>query len=174
MTPSFMGLIAVMLPGVRPSISLASMPTASMRPLTLFRATIDGSLTTMPRPRAKTQVLAVPRSIARSWEKRARKDANTWGLQASLVPGANWIPTTQMPGCTLSPRWSWAILDYKFSRRLQNGLVSPQRHERVDACRAPRWNEARGDSQERQEQCRAGEGRRVCGMRSEEHTSELQ
>jgi hypothetical protein len=87
-----------------------------MRPLTLFRATMDGSLTTMPRPRAKTQVLAVPRSIARSWEKRARKDANTWELQASLVPAVDWIPTTQMPGLALSPRWSWAILDYKFSR----------------------------------------------------------
>ena len=43
MTPSFIGLIAVMLPGVRPSISLASVPTASMRPLTLLNATIDGS-----------------------------------------------------------------------------------------------------------------------------------
>src|SRR5438045_7542937 len=58
-----------MLPGVRPSISLASLPTASMRPLTLLIATIDGSLTTMPFPRAYTQVLAVPRSIARSLEK---------------------------------------------------------------------------------------------------------
>ena len=45
MTPSFIGRMAVMLPGVRPSISLASSPTASMRPLTLLSATIDGSLT---------------------------------------------------------------------------------------------------------------------------------
>ena len=29
MTPSFIGLMATMLPGVRPSISLASLPTAS-------------------------------------------------------------------------------------------------------------------------------------------------
>ena len=49
MTPSFIGLMATMLPGVRPSISFASLPTASTRPLTLFTATIDGSLTTMPR-----------------------------------------------------------------------------------------------------------------------------
>src|SRR4029453_5124027 len=76
MTPSFMGLIAVILPGVRPSISLASMPTASMRPFTLFRATIDGSLRTMPLPRAKKQVLAVPRSMARSWEKWESRVAN--------------------------------------------------------------------------------------------------
>jgi hypothetical protein len=31
-----------------------------------FTATIEGSFRTMPAPRAKTQVLAVPRSIARS------------------------------------------------------------------------------------------------------------
>src|SRR5213083_2310226 len=68
MTPSFIGLIATMFPGVRPSMSLASLPTASTRPLTLLMATIDGSLTTMPLPRAYTQVLAVPRSIARSLE----------------------------------------------------------------------------------------------------------
>ncbi len=73
-TPSFIGLMAVMLPGVRPSISFASVPTASIRPLILLNATMDGSLTTMPRPRAKTQVLAVPRSMARSWEKRAEKE----------------------------------------------------------------------------------------------------
>ena len=67
MTPSFIGLMAVMLPGVRPSISFASVPTASMWPLILLIATIDGSDTTMPLPRAKMQVLAVPRSMARSW-----------------------------------------------------------------------------------------------------------
>ena len=37
---------------VRPSMSLASLPTASMRPFTLLMATMDGSLTTMPLPRA--------------------------------------------------------------------------------------------------------------------------
>src|SRR5882672_5974943 len=74
MTPSFMGLIATMLPGVRPSISFASLPTASTRPLTLLIATMDGSLTTMPLPRAYTQVLAVPRSIARSLENREKNE----------------------------------------------------------------------------------------------------
>ena len=37
MTPSFIGLMAMMSPGVRPSISLASLPTASTTPLTLFQ-----------------------------------------------------------------------------------------------------------------------------------------
>ena len=41
MTPSFIGLIATMLPGVRPSISLASRPTASTRPFTLLMAMIE-------------------------------------------------------------------------------------------------------------------------------------
>src|SRR3982074_340307 len=68
MTPSFIGLIATILPGVRPSISFASRPTASTRPFSLLMATIDGSLTTMPFPRAYTHVLAVPRSMARSLE----------------------------------------------------------------------------------------------------------
>src|ERR1700761_3292550 len=60
--------MATMLPGVRPSISLASLPTASTSPVFLLMATIEGSLTTIPLPRAYTRVLAVPRSIAKSLE----------------------------------------------------------------------------------------------------------
>ena len=74
MTPSFIGLMATMLPGVRPSMSLASLPTASTRPVTLLMATMEGSFTTMPLPRAYTQVFAVPRSIARSLEKREKME----------------------------------------------------------------------------------------------------
>jgi hypothetical protein len=52
MTPSRSGRMAWMLPGVRPSIILASSPTARtcLRPLTLAMATTEGSLSTMPRP----------------------------------------------------------------------------------------------------------------------------
>src|SRR5579862_3630879 len=74
MTPSFMGLMATMLPGVRPSISLASLPTASTSPVFLLMATMEGSFTTMPLPRAYTSVLAVPRSMARSLEKILNSD----------------------------------------------------------------------------------------------------
>ena len=74
MTPSFIGLMATMLPGVRPSMSLASRPTASTRPFTLLMATMEGSLTTMPLPRAYTHVLAVPRSMARSLENNENSD----------------------------------------------------------------------------------------------------
>src|SRR5690348_1684530 len=73
-TPSFMGLMATMLPGVRPSISLASLPTASTSPLFLLMATMEGSLTTMPLPRAYTRVFAVPRSMARSLENMLARE----------------------------------------------------------------------------------------------------
>src|SRR6266478_2863611 len=74
MTPSFMGLMATMLPGVRPSISFASLPTASTSPVFLLIATMEGSLTTMPLPLANTSVFAVPRSMARSDEKRLNRE----------------------------------------------------------------------------------------------------
>src|SRR5574341_873 len=73
-TPFFIGLMATMLAGVRPSMSLASLPTATISPLFLLRATMEGSLTTMPRLLAKTSVLAVPRSMARSDEKILKRD----------------------------------------------------------------------------------------------------
>src|SRR5579864_3036894 len=73
-TPSFIGLIATTLPGVRPSISFASFPTATTSPLFLLIATIEGSFTTMPLPLANTSVFAVPRSMARSEERRLKTD----------------------------------------------------------------------------------------------------
>src|SRR2546423_7081631 len=69
-----MGLIATTLPGVRPSISLASRPTASTSPLFLLIATIEGSFTTIPLPCENTSVFAVPRSIARSEENKLNTD----------------------------------------------------------------------------------------------------
>ena len=52
MTPSRMGRMASMWPGVRPSICLASSPTAwtTLRPPTLRSATTEGSFSTMPLP----------------------------------------------------------------------------------------------------------------------------
>src|SRR5438876_6511872 len=66
--------MATMLPGVRPSISLASLPTASTSPVFLLIATMEGSLTTIPFPLAKTRVLAVPRSMAKSDENRLKRE----------------------------------------------------------------------------------------------------
>src|SRR5690348_16313514 len=58
--------MATTLPGVRPIIRLASVPTARMLPVLVFTATTDGSLRTIPRPLTYTSVLAVPRSTAMS------------------------------------------------------------------------------------------------------------
>src|SRR5918992_358208 len=94
-TPSRMGRMATMLPGVRPSISFASFPTASTLLVTLLIATIEGSLSTTPRPLAYTSVLAVPRSMAKSLERSPEikgKDMDTpqyWFLVDSN--SATWI-----------------------------------------------------------------------------------
>ena len=51
MTPSFSGRIASMWLGVRPTIRLASMPTATGRPSRTLTAMTDGSFSTIPLPR---------------------------------------------------------------------------------------------------------------------------
>src|SRR5271155_2997199 len=86
-TPSFIGFTATTFPGVRPSISLASLPTASTSPLFLLMATMDGSLTTIPLPLAYTSVLAVPRSIARSEEIRLKIDRKFMNVDKPLYDG---------------------------------------------------------------------------------------
>src|SRR5690349_17431977 len=70
--------MATMFPGVRPSISFASLPTASTSPVFLLMATIEGSFTTMPLPLAYTNVLAVPRSMARSLENMLKSERRLW------------------------------------------------------------------------------------------------
>ena len=50
-TPSLSGRMAWMVPGVRPSIRLASMPTACTSPVRESIATTEGSESTIPRPR---------------------------------------------------------------------------------------------------------------------------
>src|SRR3989344_79563 len=69
MTPSFIGRYAMMSSGVRPSISLASFPTASIL-LSREMATTDGSLRTMPFPGTKTSTVVVPRSMPSLGEKK--------------------------------------------------------------------------------------------------------
>src|SRR5690349_23347167 len=70
--------MATMFPGVRPSISFASLPTASTSPVFLLMATIEGSFTTMPLPLAYTNVFAVPRSMARSLENMLKSERRLW------------------------------------------------------------------------------------------------
>src|SRR5881397_1533429 len=71
MTPSRIGRTAVMWPGVRPSMSRASSPTATMRGVpfgvapspSCAIATTEGSVRTIPLPRTYTMTFAVPRSM---------------------------------------------------------------------------------------------------------------
>src|SRR5215217_2117952 len=65
-TPCRSGRVARIDAGVRPIIRRASAPTAYTRPVSSEIATTDGSKSTIPRPRMKTSVLAVPRSTAMS------------------------------------------------------------------------------------------------------------
>src|SRR6476646_5904717 len=65
-----MGRIAVIFPGVRPSIRLASSPTARTFDVPAWIATTDGSRRTIPLSRTYTSELAVPRSIPISLENR--------------------------------------------------------------------------------------------------------
>src|SRR3546814_17203345 len=84
MTPSFIGRIVVLPPGVRPSICLASVPTAptvrlpeqerSGRP-----ATTEGSLSSTPCPPKKMRVLAVAGCAARTLEPRPLNFLNIVG-----------------------------------------------------------------------------------------------
>ena len=83
MTPSFMGRMATMLPGVLPSISLADWPTASTRLVTRLMATMEGSKTTIPLERVYTRQVAVPRSTARSEENSDKKEENAIGVSHS-------------------------------------------------------------------------------------------
>ena len=63
--------------GLGKSLCFAAAPTAATccgppGPRSMRRETTEGSLRTMPCPRTKISVLAVPRSIDRSLEKRPR------------------------------------------------------------------------------------------------------
>src|SRR3990167_1825700 len=69
MTPSFIGRYAVISPGVRPTISLASLPTASILLSRTETATTEGSLRTIPLPGTKTSTVVVPRYMPSLGEK---------------------------------------------------------------------------------------------------------
>ena len=67
-TPSLKGLIALIFPGVLPSMVFASSPTARtvFFPFSLIMATTDGSFRTTPLFFTTTKVFAVPKSMAMS------------------------------------------------------------------------------------------------------------
>ena len=98
-TPSFMGRMATMFPGVRPSMSFASFPIASTSLVTLLIATMEGSFTTTPLPFAYTSVFAVPRSMARSEEKRLNNERSfiSRGLAAQRRAASSFHQTNLPP-----------------------------------------------------------------------------
>src|SRR3989344_1894092 len=87
MTPSFIGRYAIISPGVRPTISLASLPTARILLSRTETATTEGSLRTIPLPGTKTSTVVVPRSMPSLGEKEKaiRSDIGfSWQLVADL------------------------------------------------------------------------------------------
>jgi len=69
-TPSCSGLITEMLLGALPIICFACVPTARVPPLLLSIAITDGSSSTIPLSLIYINVLAVPKSIPMSFEKK--------------------------------------------------------------------------------------------------------
>ena len=85
-TPSFRGRTATMEPGVRPSISLACLPTASTSSVRTSTATTEGSRMTMPLPRINTNVLAVPKSMPMSLENIVNIEKNPERNPFAAIP----------------------------------------------------------------------------------------
>ena len=85
MTPSFIGRMVSILPEARPSICLASAPTACNSLVSELMATTEGSRRLMPFPFTKTRVFAVPRSIAKSLENKSQKKLNTTMILLRLI-----------------------------------------------------------------------------------------
>ena len=74
--------------GVRPTIRLASMPTATGRPSRTLTAMTEGSLRTIPLPRTYITVLAVPRSTAMSRPVSEEKKLSGMGSRSSALLGS--------------------------------------------------------------------------------------
>ena len=72
MTPSRKGRTTCTPAGVRPIMRRASPPTAMMEWVRSSSATTEGSCSTMPLPLTYTRMLAVPRSMPMSLEKKAK------------------------------------------------------------------------------------------------------
>ncbi len=102
-----------MLAGVRPTIRFASAPIARTTFVLASIATTDGSLMTIPRSRTWTSVLAVPRSIPMSREKRPRKRSSMCG-QVLRAVGSRPVGSLRLHG-------AGALLD----RALGSGGESP-------------------------------------------------
>src|SRR3989304_3969873 len=136
MTPSRIGRITWMAPGVRPSISRASWPTATMLLSRWATATTDGSLMTMPRPFTYTRQFAVPRSTPIRLPNMGREEEGARSQEpegASLSPLVLREPQDErdgaLPVCSyLLPLTSYlSSISYAFYLRAQRPqlLIQP-------------------------------------------------
>ena len=107
MTPSRSGRTAMMFAGVRPTIRLASAPMARTRLVLASIATTDGSLITIPRSRTWTSVLAVPRSMPMSREKRPSRRSNMVGEGPRRAGGGS-SRRSVGPGCVAVWHRGWS------------------------------------------------------------------
>ena len=85
-TPSFSGRTATMLPGVRPMTALASPPTQRTSSVLVSTATTEGSRMMIPLPFIYTRVLAVPRSMPISLDKKLIAQRSPFSLLGSAAP----------------------------------------------------------------------------------------
>src|SRR5678815_4054772 len=122
-TPSFMGLIATMLPGVRPSISLASLPTASTSPVFLFSATMEGSLNTMPLPLANTSVFAKGKGIVVNEPSIVALNKNTGEVEAVGKEAKEMLGRTPGNIVAIKPMKDGVIADFKVTERMLNYFI---------------------------------------------------
>ena len=120
--------MAWMFDGVRPIIRFASAPTARGRPSLMSTATTEGSLSTMPRPRTYTSVLAVPRSTAMSRPSRERRFSAMTGISRRKGGRA---PAGPVHGCS-APRLGDGRRVHKADRGSgppTQRLVNARRHD---------------------------------------------
>ena len=127
MTPSRSGRMASIWSGVLPIISLASSPTALtfLTPLMVSMATTDGSLSTIPRPRTYTSVLAVPRSIAMSCDIHLNQRFQNIRYPASrlILPAAAAMIANLISDCSQAIECNLNFREKSVLRRpLPNGL----------------------------------------------------
>src|SRR3989344_2531844 len=122
MTPSFIGRYAIISSGVRPTISLASLPTANILLSVVETATTDGSLRTIPLPGTKTSTVVVPRSMPSLGEKENAMGSHSMSFSEHGQLTKRSTTFCTFPDSVRTPvpqrfalatgRDSWHVLDY--------------------------------------------------------------
>src|SRR5271156_4019712 len=131
-TPSFSGRIAEIDPGVLPSISLATKPTACpfcrTRLVPFFTATTLGSFSTIPSPLMQTSVLHVPRSMPMSTLNMPRSESKITLTLLALMPvvttaecGCLYVPTRP---CGSAPSCLYTLCTHRYNAPSQHAIAA--------------------------------------------------